>query len=73
MTILDGKVASQALSAELQTQIAELKADGVTPTLAAVLVGGDPASQGYFHSKQKGGAKICLRMLTTTLPATTTT
>ncbi|MFR0553298.1 bifunctional 5,10-methylenetetrahydrofolate dehydrogenase/5,10-methenyltetrahydrofolate cyclohydrolase [Loigolactobacillus coryniformis subsp. coryniformis] len=73
MTILDGKVASQALSAELQTQIAELKADGVTPTLAAVLVGDDPASQVYLHSKQKRAAKFGLRMLTTTLPATTTT
>lgn len=73
VTILDGKMASQALSAELQTQIAELKADGVTPTLAAVLVGDDPASQVYLHSKQKRAAKFGLRMLTTTLPATTTT
>ncbi len=71
--ILDGKVASQALIPELQAQIAELKAVGVTPTLAAVLVGDDPASQVYLHSKQKRAAKFGLRMLTTTLPAATTT
>ncbi|MFC6169001.1 bifunctional 5,10-methylenetetrahydrofolate dehydrogenase/5,10-methenyltetrahydrofolate cyclohydrolase [Loigolactobacillus jiayinensis] len=73
MEILDGKVASQALIPELQAQIAELKAVGVTPTLAAVLVGDDPASQVYLHSKQKRAAKFGLRMLTTTLPAATTT
>ncbi|MFD1319014.1 bifunctional 5,10-methylenetetrahydrofolate dehydrogenase/5,10-methenyltetrahydrofolate cyclohydrolase [Loigolactobacillus zhaoyuanensis] len=73
MTILDGKIASQALTQELQVQIAALKADGVTPTLAAVLVGEDPASLVYLHSKQKRAAKFGLRLLTTILPATTTT
>ncbi|MFD0896223.1 bifunctional 5,10-methylenetetrahydrofolate dehydrogenase/5,10-methenyltetrahydrofolate cyclohydrolase [Loigolactobacillus binensis] len=73
MKKLDGKVAAQALSLELQQQIADLKANGVTPTLAAILVGDDPASQVYLQSKQRRAAKFGLQLMTTTLPATTTT
>ena len=51
--ILDGKKIRDEIKAELGEQISELKAAGITPGLAAVLVGEDPASQIYVRSKVK--------------------
>jgi methylenetetrahydrofolate dehydrogenase (NADP+) / methenyltetrahydrofolate cyclohydrolase len=51
--ILDGNKIRDDIQAELLQQIAELKRAGVTPGLAAVLVGENPASQIYVRSKVK--------------------
>lgn len=51
--ILDGNKIRDEIKAELGEQISELKAAGITPGLAAVLVGEDPASQIYVRSKVK--------------------
>ena len=52
--ILDGKVLAEQIRAELAAHVADFtKKTGVTPCLAAVLVGEDPASQVYVRSKQK--------------------
>ena len=52
-TILDGNKIRDEIQLELLEQIAELKRAGVTPGLAAVLVGENPASQIYVRSKVK--------------------
>ena len=52
-TILDGNEIRDEIQAELLQQIGELKARGITPGLAAVLVGENPASQIYVRSKVK--------------------
>ncbi len=52
-TILDGIKIRDEIQSELLQQIAELKRVGVTPGLAAVLVGENPASQIYVRSKVK--------------------
>jgi len=52
-TILDGNRIRDEIQAELLQQIADLKRGGVTPGLAAVLVGENPASQIYVRSKVK--------------------
>ena len=52
-TILDGNKIRDEIQSELLQQIAELKRTGVTPGLAAVLVGENPASQIYVRSKVK--------------------
>jgi methylenetetrahydrofolate dehydrogenase (NADP+)/methenyltetrahydrofolate cyclohydrolase len=52
-TILDGNKIRDEIQSELLQQIAELKRVGVTPGLAAVLVGENPASQIYVRSKVK--------------------
>ena len=52
-TILDGNKIRDEIQSELIQQIAELKRVGVTPGLAAVLVGENPASQIYVRSKVK--------------------
>jgi len=50
-TIIDGKKVAEEVLAECSREIEELKASGVTPGLAVVLVGEDPASEVYVNSK----------------------
>ncbi|HXV00694.1 MAG TPA: bifunctional methylenetetrahydrofolate dehydrogenase/methenyltetrahydrofolate cyclohydrolase FolD [Caulobacteraceae bacterium] len=50
--IIDGKARAEALREEVTQEVARLKAEhGLTPGLAVVLVGEDPASQIYVRSK----------------------
>ena len=52
--ILDGKAIAKQIQAEIKTEVAEfVEQSGVTPTLAAVLVGEDPASQVYVRNKER--------------------
>lgn len=51
--ILDGKKAAQEIRASLKEEVARLKARGLTPGLAVVLVGEDPASKVYVKQKEK--------------------
>ena len=52
--IIDGKAIAAALRATVAGEVARLKRDhGVTPGLAVVLVGNDPASEVYVRSKSK--------------------
>src|ERR1044072_1588324 len=52
--IIDGKVIAAELRARTAGEVARVKQDnGVTPGLAVVLVGSDPASQVYVRSKHK--------------------
>ena len=52
-TILDGNKIRDQIKAELAVEIHELKSAGITPGLAAVLVGENPASQIYVRTKVK--------------------
>ena len=73
-TILDGKALSETIRAEVALEAAEFIAKtGVTPCLAAVLVGGDPASQVYVRNKQKACEKAGLLSQLHRPPAETTT
>lgn len=71
--ILDGKKIRDEIKAELGDQISELKAAGITPGLAAVLVGEDPASQIYVRSKVKTCEALGLYSEKIEWPADTTT
>lgn len=51
--IIDGKALAAQVKAEAATETAALKAKGVTPCLAVILVGEDPASQVYVRGKAK--------------------
>jgi len=51
--LLDGAAVGDAMRAELQGEIRRLKARGITPGLAAVLVGDNPASTTYVRMKGK--------------------
>lgn len=57
-SILDGKALSEQLRAEVARDVADFTSQtGVTPCLAAVLVGEDPGSQVYVRNKQKACEK----------------
>ncbi|MFV0564055.1 bifunctional methylenetetrahydrofolate dehydrogenase/methenyltetrahydrofolate cyclohydrolase FolD [Malaciobacter mytili] len=54
MTILDGKALSNKIKEEVKADVVKLqKEKGVTPGLAVVLVGSDPASAAYVNMKSK--------------------
>jgi 5,10-methylene-tetrahydrofolate dehydrogenase/methenyl tetrahydrofolate cyclohydrolase len=70
--LIDGKVISEAVRREAAAETARLKAlTGQTPTLAAVLVGENPASQTYVASKGKSCEEAGMGSITHRLPATT--
>ncbi len=70
--ILDGNKIRDEIKAELADQIRDLKSVGVTPGLAAVLVGENPASQLYVRSKVKNCESLGLYSEKIELTADTT-
>jgi len=70
--LLDGKVMSDALRAEIAQKVAELKEKGVTPGLAVILVGEDPASQIYVRNKGIGCEQTGMHSVTIRMPEETT-
>ena len=52
--IIDGVALSKKLRADITTRVQALKARGITPGLAVILVGDNPASQVYVRNKVKG-------------------
>jgi methylenetetrahydrofolate dehydrogenase (NADP+)/methenyltetrahydrofolate cyclohydrolase len=71
--ILNGNAIREQIYLELQAEIAELRAAGIRPGLAAVLAGENPASQLYVKSKIAACAKLGLASFLLTPPATITT
>ena len=70
--LIDGRAIAQKVYVDLRREIAELKAKGVTPGLAVVLIGDDPASRAYVRSKDKMCRELGLHSLKLELPASTT-
>ncbi len=70
--ILDGKAMSAALRAEIAQRVAALKEKGVTPGLAVILVGDDPASQIYVRNKGIGCEQTGMYSETIRMPEATT-
>lgn len=72
MNILDGKKIAAEVEAELSTRIALLKQRGLTPGLAVVLVGEDPASQAYVRNKDRACQRLGMFSRKIELPSNTT-
>jgi methylenetetrahydrofolate dehydrogenase (NADP+) / methenyltetrahydrofolate cyclohydrolase len=70
--LIDGRAIAEKVYVELRREIAELKAKGVTPGLAVVLVGDDPASRAYVRSKDKMCRELGLHSVKLELSASTT-
>ena len=71
--LLDGKTLAQEIRAELAAEVADfIQNNGAVPTLAAVLVGDDPASEIYVRSKQKACEQAGIESQLHHLPADTT-
>ena len=66
---LDGNLYRDEIFADLSTRVAALKAQGITPGLATVLVGDDPASHAYVKMKHRDCEQIGVRSIRRDLPA----
>lgn len=53
MVVIDGKAVSRSVRERVKQETAELKAKGITPGLAVIVVGDDPASAVYVRNKEK--------------------
>jgi methylenetetrahydrofolate dehydrogenase (NADP+)/methenyltetrahydrofolate cyclohydrolase len=71
MTLIDGKAVSRKVLEECRADIAAMKAQGVVPGLAVVIVGDDPASQAYVGSKVRTCGDLGLFSRHIALPAAT--
>lgn len=70
--IINGKEISQTIKDELKAEVTDLKAQGVSVTLAVIQVGNDPASSVYVRNKKNACAYIGIESLAYELPDDTT-
>ena len=70
--LIDGKALAAQVKAEAAADTAALKAKGVTPCLAVILVGEDPASQVYVRGKAKDCGECGIDSRVLRLPESTT-
>ncbi|MFC0297378.1 bifunctional methylenetetrahydrofolate dehydrogenase/methenyltetrahydrofolate cyclohydrolase FolD [Geobacillus jurassicus] len=68
--IISGTELAKTIRTNLADQAARLKADGIEPGLAVILVGDDPASHSYVKGKQKACAEVGIRSFLYTFPVT---
>src|SRR5947199_3004563 len=69
--LIDGRSIAEKVYVDLRREIADLKSKGVTPGLAVVLVGDNPASRTYVRSKDKMSRELGLHSVKLELPAST--
>ena len=69
--LIDGRAVAEKVYVDLRREIADLKSKGVTPGLAVVLVGDNPASRAYVRSKDKISRELGLHSVKLELPAST--
>jgi methylenetetrahydrofolate dehydrogenase (NADP+) / methenyltetrahydrofolate cyclohydrolase len=70
--LIDGRAIAEKVYVDLRREIAQLKSKGVTPGLAVILVGDNPASRAYVRSKDKMCRDLGLHSVKLELPALTT-
>ena len=71
--ILDGKALAQLAEEDIKANVSKLKENGITPTLATILVGVDPASATYVKMKQNACARLGMDSIAVELSKVTTT
>ena len=69
--IIDGKSVSADLRAQLKTKVEKMKQAGVTPGLAVVLLGEDPASKSYVTAKERSCGDLGMMSRDIRLPSET--
>ena len=70
--LIDGNALSRLLRADVAARVTALKARGITPGLAVILVGDSPASQVYVRNKVKACEDTGMHSVLETWPATMT-
>ena len=71
--ILDGKALAQLAEEDIKSHVSTLKENGITATLATILVGVDPASATYVKMKQNACARLGMDSIAVELSKETTT
>jgi methylenetetrahydrofolate dehydrogenase (NADP+)/methenyltetrahydrofolate cyclohydrolase len=69
MILIDGKALSDEIKKELVDEVKKLKAKGITPGLAVLLVGDDPASHTYVKMKESSCEKIGIYSIVHKMPS----
>ncbi|MHA3096905.1 bifunctional methylenetetrahydrofolate dehydrogenase/methenyltetrahydrofolate cyclohydrolase FolD [Acinetobacter brisouii] len=69
ITVIDGKATAAQVLEEVKHDVAALQQQGITPGLAVVLVGEDPASQVYVRNKVEKALMVGIRSLEFRFPA----
>jgi len=69
--IIDGKAFAANLRNDISEEVARLREKGITPGLAVILVGEDPASQVYVRSKGKQTIEVGMSSFVHKLPEST--
>ena len=73
MKLIDGKAISAEIRAEIKARVEQLKSEhGITPGLAVIIVGEDPASQIYVRNKEKACVELGYYSEIHRMPADTT-
>ena len=72
MTIIDGKKTSAETRLDIKAEVDALKSQGITPGLAVIIVGTDPASQVYVRNKGRGCDEVGIYSEIIELPEQTT-
>ena len=70
--LIDGKAVSAKLRESLKQEVANLAEEGITPGLAVIIVGDDPASKVYVRNKEKACEELGIYSEKYELPAQTT-
>jgi methylenetetrahydrofolate dehydrogenase (NADP+)/methenyltetrahydrofolate cyclohydrolase len=70
--LIDGRAIAERVYVDLRREIAELESKDITPGLAVVLVGDNPASRAYIRSKDKMSRQLGLHSVKLELPDSTT-
>lgn len=71
--VLDGKKLALLTEIEIKNQVDELLSKGITPTLATILVGDDPASETYVRMKRNTCARVGIKSIAVELSKDTST
>ena len=66
--LLDGKATAETIKAELAKRVEALRAKGIIPGLATVLVGADPGSVWYVNGKHRDCAEVGIESISRELP-----
>ena len=66
--LIDGRAIAEKVYVDLRREIVELKSKGITPGIAVVLVGDNPASRTYVRSKDKMSRELGLHSVKLELP-----
>ncbi|MGP1580644.1 MAG: tetrahydrofolate dehydrogenase/cyclohydrolase catalytic domain-containing protein, partial [Wolinella sp.] len=72
MQLLDGKALAAEIEGQITEEVRSLAHRGITPGLAVILVGNDPASQAYVRMKAKACKRAGIYSITHEMPENTT-